>query len=208
MSAPRRGTFGSVVLVGVLAAALAAVASSKRWAELGSTDARLVATWIGSSGELPIASALSLAALASWGALLVSRGQWRRWIAVLGLVIALGSLATAIVGYTRAPSDLRHAAENSLGNALSSSPGLTGWYWAAVAADVIVVLALLVAVRDAPAWPTMSSRYDSPATAREPTEMRSSLDVWKALDQGADPTDAPEVEEPRSGVTKPPDTAN
>jgi len=68
------------------------------------------------------------------------------------------------------------------------------------------VLALLVAVRDAPAWPTMSSRYDSPTGSHEPREMKSSLDVWKALDEGADPTETPpEVEEPRSGVTKPPD---
>lgn len=189
MSGSRRGTFGPVVLVGVLAAALSAVASAKKWAELGSADAKLVATWIGSSGELPVASALSLAALASWGALLVSRGRWRRWIAALGLVIALASLVTAVVGFSEAPSDLRHAAENSLGNALSSSPSLTGWYWAAVVADLLVVLALLVAVRDAPAWPTMSSRYDAPAGSHEPREMKSSLDVWKALDEGDDPTD-------------------
>lgn len=202
MTESRRGTFGPVVLLGILAAALAAVASSKKWAELGSVDAKVVATWIGSSGELPAASALSLAALASWGALLVSRGRWRRWIAVLGLAIAVASLVTAVVGYSQAPSDLRRAAENSLGNALSSSPALTGWYWAAVIADVLVVLALLVAVRDAPAWPTMSSRYDSPTGPKEPTEMKSSLDVWNALDQGADPTETPEVED----VTKPPDT--
>jgi hypothetical protein len=189
MTAPRRSTFAPVVLVGLLAAALAAVASAKKWAELGSADARVVASWIGSSGELPAASALSLAALASWGALLVSRGRWRRWIASLGLVIALGSLATAAVGYSQAPDDLRRAAENSLGNALTSSPGLTGWYWSALIADVVVVLALLVAVRDAPAWPTMSSRYDPPAGPTAPREMTSSLDVWKALDEGADPTD-------------------
>lgn len=196
MSASSRSTFGPVILVGILGAALAAVASSKKWAELGAVDAKVVVTWIGSSGELPVASALSLAALASWGALLVSRGRWRRWIATLGLVIGLGSLVTAIVGNSQAPSDLRHAAENSLGNALTSSPGLTGWYWTALIADVIVVLALLVAVRDAPAWPTMSSRYDSPAATREPREMKSSLDVWKALDQGADPTDSSQQEPP------------
>lgn len=199
MMTPSRSTFGPVVLVGVLAAGLAAVASSKDWAALGSVDAKIAATWIGSSAQLPVASALSLAALASWGALLVSRGRWRRWIAVVGMIIALGSLATAVVGYTKAPSDLRQAAQNSLGNALSSSPSLTAWYWAAVVADVIAAFALLVAIRDAPAWPTMSSRYDSPAGAKEPTEMKSSLDVWKALDQGVDPTDSPE--------RLPPDTA-
>lgn len=185
----RRRTFAPVVLLGLLASALSAVASSKAWAALGSADAKVVASWIASSGELPLASALSLAALASWGAILVSRGRWRRWIALLGLLIALGSLVTAVVGFWRAPDGLRHAAQNALGNALSSSPSLTGWYWTAVLADLLVVAALLIAVRDAPAWPTMSTRYDAPTGAREPAEMTSSLDVWKALDQGSDPTD-------------------
>lgn len=189
MTRARRRTFAPVVLLGLLASALSAVASSKVWAALGSADARVVASWITSSGELPLASALSLAALASWGAVLVSRGHWRRWIATLGLLIAVGSLATAVVGYWRAPSDLQHAAQNALGNTLSSSPSLTGWYWTAVLADVAVVVALALAVRDAPAWPSMSTRYDAPTGAREPEEMKSSLDVWKALDQGTDPTD-------------------
>lgn len=189
MTTARRRTFGPVVLVGLLTAALSAVASSKPWAALGSADSKVVATWIASSGQLPLASALSLAALASWGAVLVSRGPWRRLLAFLGLMIAVGSLATAVVGFWRAPGDLRHAAQSALGNALSTSPSLTGWYWTAVIADVLVVLALAIAVRDTPAWPTMSSRYDAPSAAKEPTEMTSSLDVWKALDQGTDPTD-------------------
>ncbi|HWU32929.1 MAG TPA: Trp biosynthesis-associated membrane protein [Marmoricola sp.] len=189
-----RKSFVPVVLGGLAAAALAAVASSKAWAALDKTDSNQVASWVGSSGQLPLASALSLAALASWGALLVSRGRWRRWIALLGLAIALGSTVTAIVGYSKAPSDLRHAVASSVGtNVLRSSPGLTGWYWAALIADVLVVIALAFAVRDAPAWPAMSSRYDSPTGAKETQPQRArpetSLDVWKALDEGDDPTD-------------------
>lgn len=189
-----RKSFGPVVLVGLAAAALAAVASSKAWAALDKADSNQVAAWVGSSGQLPLASALSLAALASWGALLVARGRWRRWIALLGLAIALGSTVTAIVGYSKAPSDLRHAVASSVGTTvLMKSPGLTGWYWAALIADVLVVLALALAVRDAPAWPTMSSRYDAPTSAKEAqpqkTRPETSLDVWKALDGGDDPTD-------------------
>lgn len=189
MTTARRRTFAPVVLVGLLAAALSAVASSKAWAALGSADAKVVATWIASSGQLPLASALSLAALASWGAVLVSRGRWRRLLALLGLIIAVGSFVTAIVGFWRAPSGLRQAAQSALGNALSTSPSLTGWYWTALVADLVVVLTLAIAVRDAAFWPTMSSRYDAPTAPKEPTEMTSSLDVWKALDSGTDPTD-------------------
>jgi hypothetical protein len=44
----------------------------------------------------------------------------------------------------------------------------------------------VAAWRLAPRWPTMSSRYDAPATrASEPDE----TDLWKALDAGHDPTD-------------------
>lgn len=191
----KRKTFAPVLLLGVAAGALSAVASAKSWAALGKADSAQVATWVGSSGQLPLASALSLAALASWGALLVSRGRWRRWIALVGLAIALGSVITAIVGYSKAPNDLRHAVANSVGaNVLSGSPGLTGWYWTALVADVLVAVALVFAVRDAPAWPTMSSRYDSPTGARpnrsKPERPQTSLDVWKALDEGDDPTDA------------------
>jgi hypothetical protein len=33
----------------------------------------------------------------------------------------------------------------------------------------------------------MSSRYDAPGA--EPAEIRSDTDLWKALDEGRDPTD-------------------
>lgn len=197
----KRKTFVPVLLFGVLASALSAVASAKSWAALDKADSSQVAVWVGSSGQLPLASALSLAALASWGALLVSRGRWRRWIALVGFAIAVGSTATAIVGYSKAPSDLRHAVSSSVGaSVLTSSPSLTGWYWTALVADVLVALALLVAIRDAPTWPSMSSRYDSPTGAKQArpkaARPKTSLDVWKALDEGEDPTESSEVEPP------------
>lgn len=181
----RRKSFAPVVLVGLIAAALAAVASSKSWALL---DTNTGQAWMKSSGELPLASALSIAALASWGAILVARGAWRRWIALVGLVLALGSFVTAIVGYSKAPDNVRDAAINWLGAVAHGSPHLTGWYWAALIADLFVVVALIVAVRDAPQWPAMSSRYDSPATEKRAGSVTTSLDTWKAMDEGEDPT--------------------
>lgn len=188
----RRRTFLPTMLSGVLVAALAAVASAKDWASLQAAASHQVQSSITSSAELPLASALSLAALASWGALLVSRGRWRRWIAALGLALAVGSLATAIVGFSKAPHDLRAAVHNALGNAVAVQTSLNGWYWTALIADLLVVIALTVAVRDAPQWPAMSARYDAPTTSggasRASKPLTTQLDVWKAMDQGTDPT--------------------
>lgn len=194
MSTARR-TFFPTMVVGVLAAALAAVASSKAWASLGSAGAHQVQASITSSAQLPLASALSLAVLASWGALLVSRGRWRRWIAAVGLALAVGSLVTAIVGFSKAPDDLRAAVTNALGTAISYQTSLNGWYWVSLVADVLVAVALVVAVRDAPRWPAMSARYDSPAggTRHADGEAASPLDLWKAMDQGTDPTESPDA---------------
>lgn len=182
-----RKTFGPVLGIGVAAAALAAVAAAKPWAVLGKTDAHAAARWVAEGAEVPLASALALAALASWGAILVTRGRLRRGVAMVGTVIALGSLATACVEFGRAPSALRQAAEQSLGFSLVAAPQLSGWFWVALIADTVLVVALAIAVRDIPSWPTMSSRYDAPERP-QPSRNETTLDVWKALDRGEDPT--------------------
>jgi hypothetical protein len=46
----------------------------------------------------------------------------------------------------------------------------------------------VVAVRFCPVWPEMGSRYDAPAT-RPQAEDLDDLDLWRAIDQGHDPTD-------------------
>ena len=86
-----RRTFGPVLLLGLAAGTLAAVAGSKPWVEPSSADgqtqafARFVAVG-GDSGELPVATSLALVALACWGVVLVTRARVRRAVAVLGLL--------------------------------------------------------------------------------------------------------------------------
>ena len=45
----------------------------------------------------------------------------------------------------------------------------------------------LAAVRLVPSWPEMGSRYDAPGSTPPPRE-ETSLDLWRALDHGRDPT--------------------
>ena len=69
---------------------------------------------------------------------------------------------------------------------------LTGWYWAAAVAAVLLLATTLLAVAWAPGWPEMGSRYDAPggdAPDRDAAPgQRSSLDLWKSMDEGRDPT--------------------
>ena len=179
-----RTGFGPSVLAGLAAAILTAVASAKPWMSVD-VPARLMPGIRDAdrSADLPLALALSLVVLAGWGAILVARGRFRRVCAAIALAAALGVLGCAVAAPFMLPDDIR----NGLDLAASTGPAsVSGWYVTAVVADVVSVAILVVAWRRVPTWPTMSSRYDAPATrAAEPDE----TDLWKALDAGHDPTD-------------------
>jgi len=194
MAEPRR-TFGPVVASGLAAAVLAAVAGRQPWAH-GSAPGgfgELSATV--EAGRVPIAGALSLVVLACWGVLLVTRGPVRRVVSVLAVLAALGLAAAVVVGFSTAPDNVR-AAYRDLGVA-KPDVGLGGWYWVAVVATVLTLVTTIAAVRLVPGWPEMGRRYDAPAApppapgSEQPVpavEEQENLDLWKALDEGRDPT--------------------
>jgi uncharacterized membrane protein (TIGR02234 family) len=182
-----RRSFGPVVLAGVAGTGICALAGAKPWAVPdGRAGSALVEK---SGGHVPLAAALGLTGLACWGVVLVTRGRVRRLVAALGAVVAVGLVATAVVGRVSALDSARHATVN-----LGRSPveaHTTTWWWCAVVAAVLALAASAVAVRRAGAWPEMGSRYDAPARGpahRDPAEMED-LDLWRAIDQGRDPTD-------------------
>jgi len=57
----------------------------------------------------------------------------------------------------------------------------------AAAGAALLVLAGVVAAARAPAWPSMSNRYDRVAVPR-PSQAVTQSDLWKSLDAGDDPT--------------------
>ncbi len=72
------------------------------------------------------------------------------------------------------------------------------WPWLAGLGALASLVTTVLAVRWAPGWPEMGSRYDAPtagggaaaADLVDPAD-RSSLDLWKAMDEGRDPTSGP-----------------
>jgi len=192
---PRRRSFGPAVAAGLAAAALAAVAGHQPWAS--GTDSggfgELSATV--EAGRVPAANALALVVLACWGVLLVTRGRVRRAVAVLAALAALALVATFVVGFGAAPEQVRDAYDQF--GVSDPDVSRTGWYWVSGVAVVLTLLTTLAAVRLAPGWPEMGRRYDAPAvpepaaaaaTPATPPDERENLDLWKAMDEGRDPT--------------------
>jgi uncharacterized membrane protein (TIGR02234 family) len=193
---PRTG-FGPVVLVGLASAVLAAVAGTSAWVEGTSgqlsTETAADAAVLGAAvadgiGEMPLAGALSLVVLAGWGVVLVTRGRFRRIVMSVAALAAVGLLVTTVW----ALFTLRDSVADQLraaSGADTASVHFTGWYVAACVAAVGCVLTTLLAVRLVPGWPEMGRRYDSPAGEGAPVDPEGNLEIWKALDEGHDPTD-------------------
>jgi uncharacterized membrane protein (TIGR02234 family) len=182
-----RRWFGPAVLAGVAGTGICALAGGKPWA---APEGRAGSTLVDKTGgHVPLAAALGLAGLACWGVLLVTRGRVRRVVAVLGGLVAIGLVATAVFGRSSALDSARHATVD-LGRTPAGAH-ITGWWWIALVASVLALAASALAVRHAASWPEMGSRYDAPAGApdsKDPAEMEG-VELWRAIDQGRDPTD-------------------
>lgn len=205
----RAGSFVAVVTVGLASAVLAAVAGHQPWAR-GTGDATAGFATLSATveaGRVPVANALALVVLACWGVLLVTRGRVRRAVAVLGALAAVGTLAAVVVGFASAPEGVREAYAQ-LGVA-DPDVGRSPWYWVAALASLLTLATTVLAVRLVPSWPEMGARYDAPAPdpAADPAadppagpapgrpraavaapEDQENLDLWKAIDEGRDPT--------------------
>ena len=188
-------TFGPAVLLGLASAALVAVAGNQPWAKAdeGQGIGEQVASVSVAVGEAkaPLATALALVVLATWGVLLVARGRFRTIVAWLGGLFSVALLA-AVVGAVLAAPDAVADAYAPYG-VTDIDVDRTLWCWVAVAGAVVALSAAFLAVRDVGRWPQMGRRYDAPGAADPEPDSgeRSHIDLWKAMDEGRDPTDSP-----------------
>lgn len=196
----RDRTFGPTVLVGVAAAALVATAGHKDWVVVESSSGNEGAiTFFAEShpglGQMPLAGALGLLLLACWGVVLVVRGRVRRALAALGLLASLALAVTWLVGWSSLHEDV---AAQLVGNGLGGQRlSWTPWFAAAGLGIVVALVTSAVALVRVPAWPEMGSRYDAPAIPKVGADAQTTpvdlakadpMDVWKAIDEGHDPT--------------------
>lgn len=191
-----RSSFGGVVLAGLATAGLTAVAASQTWLR-----ARVSGMGPGSdvdvagSDAAPLALALALVALAGWGVILVSQVRARRFAAGIGLLATTGVLIVVVLFWPDSNEvAARVVADRTVDEVVSVAR--RPWYWVTAVGALAQAAVLLKALRDAPTWPSMSSRYDAPAAGAPrsgPAAVGDSapvadLELWKALDEGQDPT--------------------
>ena len=201
--ATTRRTFGPVVALGLASGALGAWAGSKPWVD-GTGSATETAPGMAAAstawGEVatsPLATALAFVVLACWGVLLVTRGRFRRVVAGLAVLAGLGYAATVVWAPFSLPDHLVEQVRRRTGATLDDT-SLTGWFWLAAVAALFLLASTVLALRLVGTWPEMGSRYDAPTGARstgdaDPAEAAGdrpteNIDIWKALDEGRDPT--------------------
>ncbi|MRK02133.1 hypothetical protein GEV27_11425 [Aeromicrobium sp. S22] len=190
---PRR-LYGPVVLVTLAAGGLAFFAAARTWADAKLSSEGLPPSTVGVSGTdaEPLVSALALVVVTAALAVLAAGPRLRR---VVGALTMLVSVLAVVV----APPSGSDALDRALRKAAEESPSFTGpesigdisstpWYAVTVLAFVVAFLLGAATIRWAGAWPTMGRRYEAPAARAAGTEEVSDSDMWKAMDEGQDPT--------------------
>ena len=179
-----RRSFWPTVLLGVAGAGLAAIAGHQPWVAVHSADGTPVGT---SALDRPEVTSVALAALALWGVLLVTRGVVRRAVAVAAAVAAIALAALAVHGIVASG----HPQFSWMSFSRPTTTSRNAWGPIATLGAIAAAVAALLAVWQAPGWPEMGRKYDAPTGPTAPVaplEEQSALDVWKAMDEGIDPT--------------------
>jgi uncharacterized membrane protein (TIGR02234 family) len=177
------------VLAGAGGAALALAGATQPWAEATTRTPALRTVTADGTDVAALALPLALVALAAWGTVLVMRARGRRVVSVVGLAASLGAAVAVVVSVASAAG----TATDLLGDVPTTSTSTTAWPWVTAAGALLSAAAFVVALAKAPTWPEMSSRYDAPVPGADdrgsrPPEELSDAELWKALDEGRDPT--------------------
>jgi uncharacterized membrane protein (TIGR02234 family) len=201
----QRRTFVPVAVVGLAATGFLAFAGHQAMLRVPGDDLRKLgavslATDSAAELEFPLAGALALVALACWGVILVARGRVRQAVACLAALAAGGVFAVLFVGGFIQNDDAAADISEQIGfPALGDRLPIesTVWFWPALVVAAVAVAAGVAAALLGPSWPEMGSRYDAPGAhdskpSAVPTEERASIDLWKSMDEGQDPTTEPD----------------
>lgn len=183
------------VVLGLLAlGGLAYLAMSRVWVSATvSADGvpRDTVTVTGASA-VPLASALALVVAASALAILAGSPRVRR---VLGALVAVAAVAGFVAVLASGG-----AVDRALAEAVEASPSFLGdnrpdaeqhASWALVAGAAFALAGGLGALTASlgPRWATMGRRYESPVARPAGTGDEPDGDMWKAFDEGRDPTE-------------------
>ncbi|UYM05326.1 Trp biosynthesis-associated membrane protein [Solicola gregarius] len=207
MSEPKssdRRLYGIVVVVGIVAGGVMIWAASRTWASVEVAPPGMTVDDVDVTGStaVPLVSAMSFVVMAGSVAVVAAGGWLRRAVGVVIALAAAGALVAGVLADAAIDDAVRDAVAASTSmtgdagqeDALVAAADHSLWRWAAVVASLVGVAVGCLVVAYAPRWPRMGKRYEAPGarTARAadstPAEDRDVGDLWKALDEGDDPT--------------------
>jgi uncharacterized membrane protein (TIGR02234 family) len=189
----RRTTFGPTLLAGLGGAALALAGAAQPWAEATTRTPALRTVTADGTDVAALVLPLALVSLAAWGTVLVLRARGRRVVSLLGLLASLGAAAT-VASTVGSATD---TAARLLGDVPTTATSTTAWPYVAGVGALVSAVAFVGSLVKAPTWPEMSARYDAPIAGSggaqgragdRPSEELTDAELWKALDEGRDPT--------------------
>jgi uncharacterized membrane protein (TIGR02234 family) len=198
--ADRRGFI--VALVGGLAAGgLGLLGARRPWATVDIAAAGVPQSTVETAGTsaVPWVGALTLVVLAGALAIIPTGAAARR---VIGALVLLAAAGAAVGTLFAGP-----AIDDALASDIAQSPASGGvddqamvdaadhppWRWLTLGASVVGAGVGLLVVTRGQRWPTMGSRYDAPTRGGESDGAGAKgsddeADLWKAMDEGRDPT--------------------
>lgn len=199
--ASHRG-YAPALLSGLAGAVAVTVGVTRPWATATGTMPGLPVIHAEADGSTlaPLAGAFGVVLLAAFGAVIATRGWVRRGLGGLIVVVAIVVVIAAIH-----PG----GAHDALADGLSAKgwaggpfhTGVAWWRWLTLAGGLVAMVAGAAIARYGGGWATMGSRYDSPAgksdasrssaSSQDSGEAEDEAAMWKAIDQGRDPTHRP-----------------
>jgi uncharacterized membrane protein (TIGR02234 family) len=192
VSSSRRRLYAPIVLGLLAAGALALFAVTRSWATATVRSPGVPVDQVQASGAdgAPVLVALAIVVVAA-GLAVVASGGWLRQ--VIGLVIASVAACAAVraLSLDVAGAPLARALADSPANLGSARPvaDLSSWPVVATVAFALAAVLGLAVVVFGRQWPRLGTRYDRAARTRpEQVDATDEAEVWRALDDGRDPT--------------------
>lgn len=194
---PRR-LYAPVVLLTLAAGGAAFFMAGRTWTGVDIAANGLPADFVAVNGSVtvsgsaaePLVPALALVVVASALAVLAASARVRIGVGVLLLVTAVAAIVIVLTGGSALDDAVRRAVEDSpafTGGSVPDGRDDTAWPFATIGAFAVAAVCGLLVLRLGPSWPTMGRRFEAPgARAERPVETEA--DMWKALDEGHDPT--------------------
>lgn len=180
-------------MLGLLATgAVALFAVTRAWATATVRTPGVPVDKVQASGAdgAPVLVILAIVVVAA-GLAVVASGGWIRQLVGLTIAAIAAWAAVRALSLDISGAPMARALRDSPANlgGVHPVPDVSSWPMVAtVAFGVAAVLGLCV-VLFGRQWPRMGSRYERPASAgSKPTEFLEEADVWRALDDGRDPT--------------------